>query len=274
MKTSKYILSFLAFVVVSFANIANAYDAPYGADGIFHQQRSSRAIAFVKYLSSDLKHHQFTVVKMLKGKLPATIKVAVDNNEDAPTPLLKKENTYLAFLNGTTFSARTGIYSFPVGGYSVKPVSERSIAQVEEVVLDYINFSNDRKALAEKLLRHADSANPYIQYSAVRDLTTFTPSNRAVAEALAQKLKAGTIKVADVKADVVEQIVKFKLTNFSPVLESLVLNTNETVSVRGSSFVALERLGDTAAVRRVAPATVNDQSGRLRRIGIEVIKPR
>jgi hypothetical protein len=147
-------------------------------------------------------------------------------------------------------------------------------AEYEQVVSDYVAFSGDKNRLAQRLLEVADSKDQYLQYSAVRDLSTVVPPTAAIATALATKLKNGTIRSNDAKLDIVEKITKFRLTAFSPVLESLVINGQENISVRGAGLVSLERMGQSDAVRRVAPFAVNDNSGRLRRIGIDVVKPR
>jgi hypothetical protein len=263
------ILSFLCLSLT-----VKAYDAPYGSDGIFHQQRASSIVAFISFSSTDRLFHNFNVVKTMKGKLPTTLKISAATGEQAPLPRMKTGQVFLAFLKGDALAARRGVYSLPMQGMSLHAVSPRMAAKYEEVVADYIKYAKDKDALAERLLAHSEVPDEYIQYSAVRDLTSVFAPKAQVAQALALKLQRGKIRSANAKLDVVEQITRFKLTAFTPVLETMILNSTERVSVRAAGLVSLERMGQTEAIRRVAPTVVNDQSGRLRRIGIDVIKPR
>lgn len=251
-----------------------AFDAPFGSDGIYFQQRASSYVAFISYVKSDGRHHSFNVVKTIKGKLPKLVRIPVVAHEEAPLPRMKAGQVYLAFLKANRLTSRLGIYQLPMQGMSIRTVPVRMQAKYEEVVKDYVAFAGDKARLSQKLLAHADVADEYLQYSAIRDLTTVFPPSSAIAQNLGKKLQSGKIRSSDAKLDVVEQISRFKLTGFTSVLESMILNSRENVSVRSAGLVSLERMGQVEAIRRVAPTVVNDPSGRLRRIGIDVIKPR
>jgi len=253
---------------------AMAVDVPEGGDAIYHQVRNANAVVFATLTSSDKSFLYFNLLKGLNRKMPATFKIGRALAPGHDQLVLKNTATYLLFLKVNRLSERLGIYSLAMGEYSVSPMNRKFMNDYESVISDYMKFRGNNAALAKSLMLHVDKRIPYLQYSAVKDMAMRGMLDETASTELAEKMRNGIIVDPRAKLEIVRKISKFKMTTYTPILEQLIVDNSENVSVKSASLTALDHMGQVEALRRVAPAMLEHRSGRLRRVTIDIVKPR
>lgn len=264
-------------LVIALLNVSSVFsiDVPEGADAIFHQMRNSNVVALATLKSMDKTKFTFVIQKNLLAQTGKEIVVSRFSLENSHGISIKENTNYLLFLKQKRLTGGILIgYSFAMGGYSLQPVGERDFNGISDVVADYVRFKGDKASLKAALLNHNLKANGYVQYSTVVDLDTHGMMDATVAETLAERVKSGKLTDPRAKFTIVNRIQHFGLKKFAPILESMILNTNENISVRTASLKGLQKFGDQAALARVAPVLVEGMSGRLRRTTIDIVNPR
>ncbi|HAZ12282.1 MAG: hypothetical protein A2X86_03505 [Bdellovibrionales bacterium GWA2_49_15] len=270
----KITLFFTLLLASILAAPLRATDTPEGADAFFHQMRNANIVVLATLKAQDAERFTFVLNKSLLGAVDAQIVLPRFSMELANGVLPRVGGSYLLFLKQRKILGRRGIVGWAMGGYSIQEVKGAEFDLLSDVVADYVRYKTDANGLKQALMKHSAQKIGYVQYSTISDLDTRGLLNAKDAGLLAERLKGGHIIDARAKLSVVNKIKHFNLKQFAPLLESMIMNTNENISVRTSSLRGLQQFGDQAALARVAPVMVDGMSGRLRRTTIDIVKPR
>ena len=265
---------FLILMACMMALPVLATDTPEGADAFFHQMRNANTVVLATLKTQDAERWTFVLNKLLIGTADQQIVLPRFSLELANGVFPRVGGSYLLFLRHRKILGRGGIISWAMGGYSLQEVKSGEFDTLSDVVADYVRYKTDPNGLKQALMKHSALNIGYVQYSTISDLDTRGLLNAQDTSVLAERLKSGRIIDARAKFSVVNKIKHFNLKQYAPVLESMIMNTNENISVRTASLHGLQQFGDQAALARVAPVMVDGMSGRLRRTTIDIVKPR
>lgn len=263
---------FITLILISASVLAT--DTPEGADAFFHQMRNSNMVVLATLKAQDAERYTFALNKSLLGAADQKIVLPRFPLELANGVFPRLGGNYLLFLKQRKVLGRMTIVGWAMAGHSIQEVKSGEFDALSDVVADYVRYKTDPNGLKQALMKHSGLNIGYVQYSTISDLDTRGLLNAQDAGVLAERLKNGRIIDARAKFSVVNKIKHFNLKQYAPVLESLIMNTNENISVRTSSLRGLQQFGDQAALARVAPVMVDGMSGRLRRTTIDIVKPR
>jgi hypothetical protein len=248
MTMSKKILAAALVFGCSTASAAFATDLPYGGDALYHQLQASGDVAIARLTGRHPGILEFTLLESLEGSLP--LDFTVDANEPGLSSL-RVGGAYLLFLNA---SRDSGVqFQLATSYYSIRNVRGQDRRAYRTAVDTYLRNVSDKASLKPELRRLAASRLPYLQYSAVVDLERLHLLGGADVTWLAGLLSRGQLADPSARGIAVQQIGRFRAREFTGLLENVVRDNHESVSVRANAFRTLEQLGATESLRALAP---------------------
>src|SRR5262249_55167496 len=137
--------------------------------------------------------------------------------------------------------------------YSIQDVSGQDRKAYRTAIGAYLRNAGDKERLKPELKRLAGSRLPYLQYSAVVDLKMEDLIQDSDVGWLAGLVANRQLTDPRARGIVVQQIGRFRARRFSDVLEGVVRDPKESVSVRAEALRTLEEFGAQESLKALAP---------------------